>query len=304
MLHLSELKPSEIKGGAVVAIGNFDGVHLGHAEIVRTVKERSALKNEEPILLTFDPHPMEVLRGVQIKKLITLERKIELFHQLGISRCICLIFDRELAKMGAEAFLLELMQRLNMRTLVLGETSHLGNNREGTPQMLKQVLAKYNVETLVVPTHKVDGKFISSSHIREQLQLGNVEEVNACLGRLFETEGVVIKGKSLGEKLGYPTLNIANPVTMSPARGVYATKTMLHGKTYESITNVGVRPTFYENSSEVIETHLIDVQLHSQPEKITIEWVGRLREEKKFKDSGELQEQIKQDIDSAKKKLR
>lgn len=302
-MRLQELTLANKAIGSVVAVGNFDGVHLGHVEIIRTVKERAAEKNLRPVLITFDPHPIEVLRGVQIKKLVTVEKKIELFQAQGVPDCFCLTFDHELAAMSAEDFLLVLIERLGMRMLILGETSHLGNNREGTPEKLRVILAKHRVDTQIVPSYQPNGQVISSSYLRQSLQRGDVAEVRRCLGRYYETEGNVVQGHQLGRKIGFPTLNVFNPSTMTPARGVYATYTWFDGRKARSVTNVGTRPTFHENASEVIETHLFEETLEHAPEKITIEWIGRLRDEKKFESSIELQRQIQLDIAAAKSLL-
>jgi len=288
---------------SVVTIGNFDGVHLGHQAIVRQLKKFSKTEEAPSILIMFDPHPSVIL-GRPVPPLLTnTDQRIELVKFFEVDHCVVLRFNKKMAETRAESFVIELLEKLHMKVLCIGPTTHIGRKREGTPEKLNEFSKKLKFKLVLSPPTLVENEVVSSSRIRKLIQEGKVQAAKACLGRAFCTSGVIKGGASRGKKIGFPTANLGPVTTLTPKQGVYATWIELNGKWLPSVTNIGTRPTVTSDTEEIIETHILDFEEKIQEKNIRLLWEERLRDEVKFPSVPALAEQISKDCESAKRIL-
>jgi len=297
---------------AVVTIGNFDGVHLGHQEILAQTIRKAEEKNGISVAFTFRPHPRTALYPeIEVPLLTTYEEKLELLSTSGIDLIIEEPFSREFSSMDHEQFFTDIVLRqLNAEAIVVGYDFAFGKERQGHLQALEAFCQKMGVELTVVPpkrgTKESNQEVISSSIIRQHCLAGEVEIAARLLGRFFSYRGIVVKGDGRGKKIGFPTANLKAESKLLLPNGVYAT--LVTGSplrnTVESVTNIGVRPTFnVSQATSLIETHLIGLDVDLYGSQIEVKFVKRLREEKKFSSAEQLVSQIKVDIETAKKAL-
>jgi len=304
---------------AVVSVGNFDGLHLGHQEILQRIVERARRDKSIAAAITFDPHPMKVLRPESAPALImTLAQRLKGFERVGLDAALVLHFDEALARVSAEDFVRTvLVETVHARAIMTGANFRYGYKNAGDVALLKKLGVQYSIAVEIVPPAEVDGKLVSSSAIRQAVAEGRPEEAAALLGRPFTLTGTVQKGAGRGSKILFPTLNLAPAQELLPARGVYATETVIGGGMYRSVTNAGVRPTF-DGQSLSIESHLLhfpndktfpkDETLSADKtlvadrtgETMEVRFWKRLREERKFPDADALRAQIALDIEAAK----
>lgn len=285
---------------SVLAIGNFDGIHLGHRSIFEQVIQISKSKNVTPLVFVLFPHPKEFFTGSSPALLTTLKDRIEWIQSLGIEKVACLTFDRMLSEVPAQEFLKVVQKNFGLRYLVMGPTTHIGKDRDGTPQKIQEYSKILNFEFILMPQFSLRGCNISSSLIRENILRGEMRWVAEMLGRPYVTRGVVERGAGKGRLIGFPTANIAQIQTMVPARGVYAGYACIHGRKYKSAINVGTRPTVASDNRLVVEAHLIDFNENIVDQDLKIEWIERLREEVKFESVEQLKIQIHRDVQKAK----
>jgi len=279
----------------IVTIGNFDGVHKGHQSILKRVIHSAKQHELESVVVIFDPHPSVILRNETPSLLTTPAQRMAWMKTMKIDHGVVLPFTRELADKKAQDFVKTLKEALKMKILCIGATTHIGHNREGTPEKLAIFARDLGFELVVIPPVHVDGVIVSSSRIRKLLMEGEVQLAQKCLGRPYFTMGKVVKGESRGKSLGFPTANLGSLETLVPKRGVYATWASVDSKLYKAATNVGIRPTVTENSKEVVESHLLHFSGDLLGKELKLEWVARLREEMKFSDKVALCEQIQKD---------
>lgn len=298
----------------VVCIGNFDGVHLGHQQIVALTIEQARARGGTAVAYTFRPHPQVALRPeANIQLLTTYDEKIEVLTMLGVDVIIEEPFSREFSNTSpAEFFRDSLIRRLNTEAIVIGYDFAFGNRREGHLEGLKRLCAESGVALEVVSPHRVfeggEVEVASSSRIRRYLLEGEIRAASRLLGREFAYRGIVVKGAGRGRKLGFPTANLQLENKLALPYGVYATWAVSGGTRYPSVTNVGVRPTFGPASGKglpaLVETHLMierPVELYGSP--LEVRFVERLREERRFDGVEELKAQIALDIDEAREAL-
>lgn len=288
--------------GAVLAIGNFDGIHLGHQAILNAAVQRAAEMNAVATALTFDPSPRKVLRPDSAPlRLSTNEQRMEWFGVAGLEAAVVLPFTMELSRLSPEQFVEEILVRgLCVRTVLVGENFRFGHRQAGDVTLLRNLGARHGFEVLVVPPVVFQAEIVSSTVIRREIAEGHVTHAARLLGRPFVLTGKVIPGTGTGRRFTFPTLNLKPEQELLPARGVYVTRTLLGGETSScrSVTNVGVRPTF-NGASLSIETHLLEDPGQISPERIEIRFWKHLRDEKKFDSPEELRAQIARDIASA-----
>ncbi len=287
----------------VVAIGNFDGVHLGHCKILKKLIEKS--KNGTSVVYTFRPHPFFVLRPESGLSLLTsYDERSKLIGALGVDVLIEEPFSREFSNHSADDFFnLFLLHQLSAQAIVVGYDFSFGKNRQGHLVALKKFCDEAHVELTVIPPFRVGAEVVSSTQIRNHLRAGEIELANPLLGREFSYCGDVVRGEARGSQIGFPTANLkpgTQGLLLLPS-GVYATRTKVGGQLYPSVTNIGVRPTFETDGGLVIETHLLDVSLDLYGAEITVKFMKRLRDEKKFSGAEELKAQIRRDIEEARK---
>ena len=293
---------------AVITIGNFDGVHIGHQALFHEVIEKAAAIDGTSIAMTFEPHPMRVLKKNNHPPLITLyEQKEELIKRAGIDVLICIPFTREFASLSAEAFIKDLLvAKIGMQAIIVGEDYTFGKNREGNLAVLKSYASQIGYEVVVADWIKAGQTFsdrISSTRIRELVMAGEVEPARKMLGRHYQIRGLVVKGRDRGGRLlGIPTANLNLQDELCPKTGIYAVTVDYQNRLYKGVANIGYSPTFDDNEFTV-EVHLLKFNTDIYGEKIRINFIERIRDEKKFADISELTAQINQDIETAHKIL-
>jgi riboflavin kinase/FMN adenylyltransferase len=294
---------------AVVTIGNFDGVHLGHQTIIREAIQRARAAQGIAVAYTFRPHPQIALKpDSNVQLLSTYDEKIELLGKTGLDVTVEEPFSREFSTIAPEQFFSDVvLRKLSAQQIVVGYDFAFGKGRAGHLEALAEFCKKSSVGLTVVPALRVEGEVVSSSRIRQHLLSGNVEAAVRLLGRFYSYRGVVIKGEQRGRKLGFPTANLKLENKLALPFGVYATWAKLGDRLYPSVTNVGTRPTFHSETqglSALVETHLLDVSIDLYGSTLEVQFVRRLRAEKKFSGMDELKTQISLDADQARALLK
>ena len=285
--------------GSVLAIGNFDGIHLGHQEILRDVAHRAAISGDVATALTFDPPPLKVLRpDAAPRRLSTSDQRISWFRFMGLESAVVQSFTLELSKLAPEDFVQQfLVNQLRVRALLVGENFRFGHKQAGTAQHLKEFGSRFGFRVILVPPVVYRGEIVSSTVVRREVAEGNVSRAGRLLGRPFVLTGNVVSGEGIGHRFTVPTLNLAPEQELLPANGVYITRTLLDGesKSRRSVTNIGVRPTF-NGTALTVETYLLDAPKEFETKRIEIRFWKRLRAEKKFASVTELKSQIARDV--------
>jgi riboflavin kinase/FMN adenylyltransferase len=283
--------------GTVLTVGNFDGLHRGHQKILSEVLVRARAVSSLAAAVTFDPHPLKVLRPAEAPILIsTLAQRLAGIEAAGLDAALVLQFNRELSHLSPEDFVHTiLVEKLAVRGILVGDNFRFGHRQAGDVRLLAELGRKYRFDVEIVKPVVVRGEVVSSTAIRQAVQRGEIEIAGRLLGRPFALTGQIQRGEGRGSRVLFPTLNLAAEQELLPARGVYATETLVDGRCYRSATNVGVRPTF-DRSGLTVESHLLDFsgQIASGPMEVRF-W-KRLREEKKFSGVDELRAQIAKDI--------
>jgi riboflavin kinase/FMN adenylyltransferase len=294
---------TELPQGAVVSIGNFDGVHRGHQRLLTEAVSRARQLQVPAVAVTFWPHPEKVLRPASSMKLITTRgQKLQLLQRTGLDLVVELSFTREFAQTSAEAFAQGfLVGRLQPREVHLGRNFRFGQGRQGDVEFLQGLGQRLGFSVRgMEPIEDAQGP-ISSSRVRQVIAAGQVEEAADLLGRFFYVDGKVSFGQRMGRRLGFPTLNLEPENELLPARGVYVTATYIpsFSRLFPGVTNVGVRPTLYENHRLMVETHLLDFTADVYKEPVRLYFLRRLREEMRFSGVVELSAQVRQDVAAA-----
>ncbi len=289
----------------VLALGTFDGVHLGHQRVIGVAVERARAIDGTAAVVTFEPHPAEVLYpGGEPMLLTTLDERLALLAQAGADAAVVLPFDRQLARMPAQTWLDEVLaRRLRAREVVVGASYTFGHGRDGTTDRLAAWGRATGVAVHLVPALRVDGDPVSSSRIRAAVRRGAVDAAARLLGRRYGLRGPVVRGDGRGRTIGFPTANLSPPARkVLPALGVYATTVDTGSRRYGGATNVGRRPTF--GPGEVtVETFLLDFDGDLTGREIAVEFVERIREERAFPGARELVRQIAADVAQAQQLL-
>jgi riboflavin kinase/FMN adenylyltransferase len=298
MLVEEELAGLSVKKDTLLTIGVFDGVHLGHKYLIAQLKEHARQQNLLSGVITFRQHPQEVLSPQSKLPFLTdLSQRADLLKNEGIEAIITLSFTRELAQISARQFLSLLKEYMRMRGLVIGYDFALGRNKEGNTDALRALGQEMGFSVIVVPPIIIDGEVVSSTAIRNALAEGNMKRVQNLIERPFSLHGSVIPGAGRGMELGFPTANLdIDPEQALPAEGVYATWTYIDDKAYQSVTNIGYRPTFGD-SERTVEVYLLDYHSDLYEHELKIDIIERLRGEKKFDTVEELKKQITKDVE-------
>ncbi|NOZ79413.1 MAG: bifunctional riboflavin kinase/FAD synthetase [Acidobacteria bacterium] len=289
--------------GAVLTIGNFDGVHIGHQEILRQVKETSRAEETLAAALTFDPHPLKLLQPKDAPRLMTtMDQRLQLLERHGIDVAIVAPFTHRLARMDAADFVQRILaDRLAVSHVYIGQNFRFGADRGGDVELLQRMGRQFGFTAHGVAPVVLDGAVVSSTRIRREVARGRIDVVWKLLGRPLFIDGRVFTGERLGRKLGFPTLNTAIENELYPSHGVYITAVYIpsFGRTFPSVTNIGVRPTVYENYSTTVESHLLDFTADVYREKVRIFFFEKIRDEKVFSSPMDLVTQIRRDVASA-----
>lgn len=295
-------------GPCILTIGNFDGVHLGHRRILERVVTLAAASGVKASALTFDPHPTRVVAPERAPQLLTSpQRRAELMAALGIEQVLILPFTRDLAKLTPEQFGRQLLvERLRVRSVLVGENFHFGHRQSGNIQVLAQLGRELGFVVEVVAPVSWRGRAVSSSTIRQAVQAGRVALAGRLLQHPYGLEGEVVSGHGVGAKQTVPTLNLATVAEVIPARGVYLTRTaeLDAVRQWNSITNIGFRPTFTDAHELSIETFLLDPLEGAPPHRIRVEFLCRVRDERRFENPDALKAQILRDVGVARRYFR
>lgn len=294
-----DIKKLDIDGKTVVTTGTFDGVHIGHQQVVKSLIQSAKKNNCESVLLTFDPHPRIVLQqNTDLKLLSTLDEKITLLKECGIDNLLVIPFTKEFSRMTSLEFVREIIvKELDTEKLIIGYDHHFGRNREGSFEHLKEFGPVYGFDVEEIPAKDVEEVRISSTKIREALEEGDVKMAAKLLGHPYQMSGVVVKGNQIGGSLGFPTANIkiSDQYKLIPKKGAYAVELKLDDEMYVGMMNIGVRPTIDDKQDLSIEVHVLDYKGDLYGEKISLLLVDRLRNEKMFDSREQLVEQLKRD---------
>jgi len=299
VLH-DPLNRDEPPKGAVLSIGNFDGVHVGHQAVLRHVVERARALGATAAAMTLEPHPVKVLHPDRAPRLLTtLHQRLQLIARTGIDVTLVLPFTTTLSRMPAGEFIRSvLVERLEVREVYIGRNFRFGADRGGDVDLLVDAGAELGFAAAAAPIVEVAGGVVSSTRVREAVGEGSVGEAWRMLGRAPFVDGAVSLGKRFGRKLGFPTLNIEVENELTPAVGVYVTAVCLpsFGRWFPSVTNVGVRPTIYTNSGVTVESHLLDFTADVYRERVRLCFLERLRDERLFPSPSHLMAQIRRDV--------
>ena len=291
--------PPDVRPSAV-ALGTFDGVHLGHRAILGTALSRAREVGVDAVACTFDPHPIEVLQPDRAPRPIApLEERLALIGDTGVDAVVVLAFTRALAAIEPEAFVKDvLLHRLHAREIVVGYNHRFGRGARGDAALLEDMASRLGFRAHVVPAMTVDGVAVSSTEIRAALQRGDVRSAARGLGRPYAIAGSVTTGAGRGRTLGFPTANIAPDRPLLVPRGVYRGGVTVDGRQHPAVVNVGVRPTFGEDTLAV-EAHLLDFTGDLYGRAVRLEFLDRLRDEMRFPSVEELKAQVSRDIAAA-----
>jgi riboflavin kinase/FMN adenylyltransferase len=282
-----------------VAIGNFDGVHLGHKQILETLVNEAKKNDLISVVLTFSPHPKKVVGKDPIEMIQSLDQRLESLSHFQVQATLILHFDRHLANHTAQEFIQQLvLEPLKAEEIIVGENFCFGKDRQGCSETLHALAKKNSFQAHIVPPVNIEETTVSSSLIRNLLAEGQVSKANVFLGRSYEIQGIVIQGKSRGKHLGFPTANIKSENEIIP-EGVFLSNTVIDDTAYASLTNVGKCPTFDQEGKNV-ESYILNFDKDIYGKTINIRFIKKIREERRFSSPQELANQIQRDIALAK----
>ena len=289
----------------VIAIGNFDGVHVGHQALFRKTAELATENEGTSIAFTFEPHPLKIIAPEKVPPLLThFKKKMELIESFGINLVICADFTRKFADQQPRDFSKNILfEKIGVKEVVVGFDYAFGRGREGTIPYLKKMGEEFGFKVHVVDPFQVNGQTVSSSHVRELIESGEVEASSQFLGRDYSITGPVVSGYKTGQAIGFPTANIDTSKVQIPGTGVYAVRVVHENNAHDAVANIGFNPTFNRDRLSV-EVHIFDFNQVIYNHEIEVQFVARIRSEKTFKSADDLVVQIKQDIDKAREILK
>lgn len=297
----SLLSATDFREPIVLTVGTFDGVHLGHRIVLREVCQKAKARNGTSVVITFEPYPQEVLNPQNAPpRLMSREEKLDALDDLGIGVTVVLPFTGEFSQLSAPDFMSGLISGgLKLAEMVVGSDHGFGRNRKGDFRLLEKLGEKFGFEVNLIPPITINGEKVSSTKIREFIGSGDMGKARIFLGQFYSMKGEVVKGDGRGRKFGFPTANIRvyHPRKLLPPLGVYAVLVKLDGKNMRGIMNIGDRPTFEAGFS--LEVHIFDFSGDLYGRSLTVQFVERLRGERRFNLPEELIEQIRQDGESA-----
>jgi riboflavin kinase/FMN adenylyltransferase len=301
VLTIQNTENFRIESPTIVTIGTFDGVHLGHQKILNRLRELKEKTGLNTVVLTFEPHPRKVLFPEQkdLKLLTLIDEKLDLLDNYGVDVAVVYPFSRAFSQLDPEYYIREiLVKSLNVKHLVIGYDHKFGSGRKGDIQTLRQYAPQFGFEVEEISARDIDHIAVSSSKIRKALEEGNVERSSEFLGHRFTLHGTVVKGKQLGRELGYPTANIKldGEEKIMPKMGVYFTEVIVEGRKYAGMMNIGTNPTTDRDNQIKPEVHIIDFNADIYGKKIQLNFIKRLRDEKKFANLTELKAALDNDL--------
>ncbi len=306
-MYVSRGAPAQAETPVALAIGNFDGVHLGHQAMLTRLKEAANQLGLVSCVMTFEPHPREFFAPDQAPtRLTSLREKLELLSEFGVERVQVCRFNFDFAKISAEDFITRILQRgFGVRWILVGDDFRFGARRAGDFAMLKAFSVQHSFEVEEMPSFTVDGLRVSSTAVREALASGDLDLARHLLGRPYSISGRVVGGDKLGKKIGFPTANIQLRHNRPPLSGIFAVE--VHGAVESSpqrvtrgVASLGVRPTVHENGKPVLEVHLFNFDQEIYGHHLRMDFLHKLRDEEKYSDLNTLTRQIERDVENAK----
>lgn len=302
---LAEIKRDQ---NSVITLGTFDGLHLGHQQIVDTVVQKSRQSAGRSFLITFDPHPRKVIPGRnEVKILSTLDEKLVVLEQQGMENLFVINFTTEFSKQSPEEFVEKyLVHGIGLREVVIGYDHHFGKSRDGNFELLQKLGSKFNFLVTLIPEYSVDGETVSSTKIRNALLIGDVVKAGKMLGRHYSFKGTIIRGDGRGRKLGFPTANLSvdNEDKLIPAKGIYAAECIVENEKHYGLLSLGSRPTFHKDGEVIPEFYIFDFDKDIYDEIMQVNLVEKIRDEEKFNSVDDLIIQMKKDEEVGRKILR
>jgi riboflavin kinase/FMN adenylyltransferase len=292
---------SDLPGPLFLAIGVFDGVHLGHQAVISTSAEHARMANGTPVVVTFDPHPEKILRPEAAPHLLTATpHKIALIRELGVAHLLIIKFDKQFAATEPEDFVQQLVEHSKpLREICVGHEWSFGKNRRGNLKLLNKFGAQFDFGVVGIPPVTVNGELVSSTAIRQALETGDLAKTARMLGREYTILGTVVHGDDLGKKIGFPTANLSAHNEQFPPNGVYFAEAKLDGATYPGVVNLGCRPTVSSKTERILEIYLLDFERDIYGKDIEVRFIRYLRPEKKFENVEALASQIDLDVKQA-----
>jgi riboflavin kinase/FMN adenylyltransferase len=291
---------------SVLTVGTFDGVHLGHQAILRYLNERAATVDGCSVVVSFDPHPREVVLGKRVPLLTTLEERGDLLEAFGIDRFVVLPFTRDLSNLSPRDYVEQvLIETIGLREIVIGYDHRFGRDRAGDRATLEALGAEHGFSVDVIPEQLVHEVTVSSSEVRRQLEAGGVAQAAKLLGRSYTLTGTVVRGDQRGRTIGYPTANLRvhGDRKLVPKPGVYAVRVEYGDETFGGMMNIGRRPTFETDGAVTVEAHLFDFEREIYGRALDVAFVNRVRDEQKFSGPDALVEQLRSDEVQSRKAL-
>lgn len=291
----------EFDKNSVVTVGTFDGVHLGHQKILSRLKDISKEKNLRSVLITLHPHPQIVLQKENrpnVELLTTIDERIDILESLGIDAVWIIDFTLEFSKNTGEDFIRKfLIDKCGFKHILIGYDHMFGRDRSGSIDLLYQLQSEFDYKLEQIEALQTDEETVSSTKIRNSLHSGNIEEANSMLGREFSIEGIVTHGEKRGRKLGYPTANIKpdSEYKIFPVNGIYVVSSIIDGKDYFGMANIGIRPTFADLKRPLLEVYFFDLDKDLYDNRLKIKFLKYVREERKFEKLDDLISAMKED---------
>lgn len=302
MKLIRDLEQYQPSGPLCLALGNFDGVHLGHQQLIKACVDYARNNQGTAAAYIFDPHPARIIKPAAAPKLlVTPQRKAELLEALGLDLLIYAAFTPQVAQSSPQDFVKQiLVDQLHVRQVVVGFNYSFGYRGAGTPEMLKELGNQYGFNTVIIEPVEVNGQIVSSSAIRQALEQGEIEKATEMLGSYPVLSGQVVKGEQRGSKIGFPTANLHVDQEMTiPANGVYAALANIDGVAVKAVVNIGRKPTFHEEFPTTVEAHLIDFNGDIYGREMRLTFFKKIRDERKFSSIEELTAQIGRDREEA-----
>ena len=289
---------------SILTLGTFDGIHQGHRKIISKLTSESKKHDLKSIILTFFPHPRNIVSSKKIKSISTIDEKIQIFSELNLDELIIQNFNKSFSEMGAEEFIKLLVNNLNLKKIIVGYNHRFGKNRSADIDVLRDFSTKYDFEVVEIKAFEVEKIKISSTKIRNAIDDGNIDICNNYLGYNFNINGIVVKGKSIGKSIGFPTanINIAEEYKIIPKNGVYLVRCFFEKNKFYGMMNIGYNPTFGSNE-KTIEVNIFDFSKDLYDKNIRIEFLKFIRDEIKFDNAQELQNQLINDRENCIKNI-
>lgn len=301
---ISEIKRDE---KSIITLGTFDGLHLGHQQIVDKVIQKSRNTGGRSFLITFDPHPRKVIPGrTDVKLLSTLNEKIMILEQMNLDNLFVINFTPEFSRQSPEEFVEKyLVSGIGLKEIIIGHDHHFGKGRDGNFYILQELGRKFNFEVTLIPEFSVYGETVSSTKIRNSLLAGDVVRAGNMLGRPYSFTGKIVRGDGRGKQLGFPTANISvdNPDKLIPANGIYAAECIVDNEKHFGLLSIGSRPTFHQDGNIIPEFYIFDFDRDIYDRIMQVNMVEKIRDEEKFNSVDELIIQMKKDEEIGKEIL-